>query len=197
MKKIEYPLTKEQEEKFNTLFERYEFYNNSNNELKFVWQPNDLFNQEKFEVMKTMVDHLINEYGLPIKEHYHIPVHIIWTEEDKSFIGSNNMLFLDVKEPRLVLIGNEKLSQEAHSYWYDKNLRNLLKLLRINETLKVGDYIFFQDIDTRNLGFERDLEADCEMPLQFESEELYIVQYTENVIIKSLMYYIQVDAYPS
>ncbi|MCL1664097.1 hypothetical protein M2T78_07520 [Elizabethkingia ursingii] len=194
MKKIEYPLTKEQEDKFNSLFERYEFYNDSNDELRFLWQPNDLFGQEKFEVMKTMVELILNQYGLPITEHYHIPQHITLTKGDKSFIGPSNMLFIDIKEPRLVLIGNDKLSQEAHSYWYD-NLRKLLELLRINETFKVGDYIFFQDIDTRNLGFERDLEADCEMPLRFESEEFSIVQYTENVIIKSLIYYIQIDSY--
>ncbi|MDV3719758.1 hypothetical protein CMU38_10990 [Elizabethkingia anophelis] len=35
MKKIEYPLTKEQDQKFNTLFENFEFYNNSNDELRF------------------------------------------------------------------------------------------------------------------------------------------------------------------
>ncbi|HAY3591750.1 hypothetical protein CMT22_00160 [Elizabethkingia anophelis] len=193
MKKIEYPLTKEQEKKFNTLFERYEFYNNSNDELKFLWQPNDLFNQQGL-LIYAAVDSILNEYGLPIQEHYHIPQHITWSEEDQSFIGPSNMLFIDVKEPRLVLIGNDKLSQEAHSYWYD-NLKKLLELLHINETFKVGDYIFFQDIDTRNLGFERDLEADCEMPLRFESEEFSIVRYTENVIIKSLIYYIQIDSY--
>lgn len=35
MKKIEYLLTKEQDQKFNTLFENFEFYNNSNDELRF------------------------------------------------------------------------------------------------------------------------------------------------------------------
>ncbi|MCT4237827.1 hypothetical protein HZP42_15695 [Elizabethkingia anophelis] len=195
MKKIAYPLTKEQEKKFNTLFERYEFYNDSNDELKFVWQPNELFNQEKFEIMKTMVDHIINEYGLPIKEHYHIPVHIIWPEENKSFIGPNNMLFLDVKEPRLALMGDDKLSEEAHSYWYFKNLTKLFKLLRLNESLKVGDYIEFVDIDTRQLGFERDLTADCDMSFKIEWEEISIVQ-AENVVIKHLIYYIKMEFYP-
>ena len=195
MKKIEYPLTKEQDQKFNTLFENFEFYNNSNDELRFLWQPNDLFGQEKFEVMKTTVDHLINEYGLPIKEYYHIPRHIAWTEEDKSFIGPNNMLFLNVKEPRLALMGDDKLSEEAHSYWYFKNLTKLFKLLRLNESLKVGDYIEFVDIDTRQLGFERDLTADCDMSFKIEWEEISIVQ-AENVVIKHLIYYIKMEFYP-
>ncbi|ATC37757.1 MULTISPECIES: hypothetical protein [Elizabethkingia] len=195
MKKIEYPLTKEQEGKFNSLFERYEFYNDSNDELKFVWQPNELFNQEKFEIMKTMVDHILNEYGLLIKEYYYIPRHIAWPEEDKAFIGPNNMLFLDVKEPRLALMGDDKLSEEAHSYWYFKNLTKLFKLLRLNESLKVGDYIEFVDIDTRQLGFERDLTADCDMSFKIEWEEISIVQ-AENVVIKHLIYYIKMEFYP-
>lgn len=50
MKKIEYLLTKEQDQKFNTLFENFEFYNNSNDELRFLWQPNDLFGQENSQL---------------------------------------------------------------------------------------------------------------------------------------------------
>lgn len=126
MKKIEYLLTKEQDQKFNTLFENFEFYNNSNDELRFLWQPNDLFGQEKFSVMKTTVDHLINEYGLPIKEHYHIPVHIIWKEVDISFIHNDSILFLEIKKAMFILIIDEQLSDKAHRYWSGGNLMRLL-----------------------------------------------------------------------
>ncbi|MDV2442551.1 hypothetical protein CMV00_01895 [Elizabethkingia anophelis] len=195
MKKIEYPLTKYQEDKFNTLFERYEFYNNSNDELKFLWQPNDLFDQEKFEVMKTMVDLILNEYGQQIKEHYHIPVHIIWSEVDMSFIYNDRILFLEVKRPKLILLIDNQLSDKAQRYWSGDNLMSLFRLLNINESLKVGNYLFFEDVDTRDLGFERDLKSDCEMPLQIESEEISFTQYTNNVIIKQPEYFIQGNSY--
>lgn len=195
MKKIEYSLTKEQDQKFNTLFENFEFYNNSNDELRFLWQPNDLFGQEKFEVMKTTVDHIINEYGLPIKEHYHIPVHIIWSEVDISFIYKDSILFLEVKIPKLILIIDDHLSDKAHRYWSGDNLMTLFRLLNVNESLKVGNYLFFEDVDTRDIGFERDLKSDCEMPLQIESEEISFTQYTNNLIIKHPEYFIKVNSY--
>lgn len=54
---------------------------------------------------------------------------------------------------------------------------------------------FSEDFDTRDLGFERDLKSDCEMPLQIESEEISFTQYTNNVIIKQPEYFIRVNSY--